>query len=184
MASDELREKVQQLLDREAIRDCLHRYARGLDRKDLGMIRSVFHPDATDHHGGAIAYHPAGDALIEDWKRRDAKRTFSQHVILNCSIDLDGDVAHAETYFQLVIGLSEEAAAEQPRLSVTGGRYIDRFERRAGEWRIATRVLIAEYSAALDAIEHPHQRLWARRTPADPSYSRPLLGPPSESVAT
>ncbi|GGD27420.1 hypothetical protein GCM10010915_04330 [Microbacterium faecale] len=181
MTTDEFHKKVQQMLDREAIRDCLNRYARGLDRKDLEMIRSVFHRDATDHHGGPIAYHPAGEALIEDWSVRDAKRTFSHHLLLNCSIDLDGDVAHTETYFQLVTGLSAEAADDQPRLHLTGGRYVDRFERRAGDWRIATRVLIAEFSAAMDAIDYPHHRLWARRTPADPSYSRPLLGPPSES---
>lgn len=177
--NDELfRESVRGLLDRQAILDCLNRYARGLDRKDLEMLRSAFHPDATDHHGGSISYHPAADALIADWQIRDADRTFSQHLLLNTSIDLDGDLAHTETYFQLIVGLKPEAAAERAPLSVSGGRYIDRFERREGQWRIAQRVLIVEYSAAMDATEWPHHLLWSRRDKTDPSYARPLLGPP------
>jgi hypothetical protein len=169
---------VRDLMDRQAILDCLNRYARGLDRKDLDMVRSAFHPDATDHHGGTIDYHPAAEALIADWEVRDAHRTFSQHLLINTSIDLDGDLAHAETYFQLIIGLKPDARPELPRLGLSGGRYIDRFERRDNEWRIARRVLIAEYSAALDAQDEAYHRLWARRSKEDPSYARPLLAPP------
>jgi hypothetical protein len=175
---DAFRRVVQELADRQAILDCLNRYARGLDRKDLDMLRSVFHPDATDHHGGSIDYHPAAEALIADWQVRDAHRTFSQHLLINTSIDLDGDVAHAETYFQLIVGLKPGARPDQPRLGLSGGRYVDRFERRNGEWRIARRVLIVEYEAALDARDRSHHLLWARRSKEDPSYARPLLGPP------
>jgi hypothetical protein len=173
-----LRRSVQELLDRQAILDCLNRYARGLDRKDLEMIRSVFHPDATDHHGGSIEYHPAAEALIADWEVRDAHRTFSQHLLINTSIDLGGDVAHAETYFQLVVGLKPGVRPDQPRLGVSGGRYVDRFERRGAEWRIARRVIVVEYAAALDEREQQHHMLWARRGKEDPSYARPLIGPP------
>lgn len=180
-AEADLRDIVRGLLDREEIRECLNRYARGLDRKDFEMIRSVFHPDATDHHGGTIAYSPAGDALIEDWIVRDAKRVFSHHLLINSSIDLDGDVAHVETYFQLLVGLDPDAAADESTLGLSGGRYIDRFERRDGDWRIATRVLVSEFSAAMDPIDYPNHRRWASRSTADPSYARPLLGPPTEN---
>lgn len=178
---EDLRTSIGELIDREAIRDCLNRYARGLDRRDLDMLRSAFHPDATDHHGGHIDYHPAADALLADWKVRDADRAFSQHLLLNTSIDLDGDTAHTETYFQLLIGLKEGVRPEAPRLSASGGRYIDRFERRDGEWKIARRVLIVEYSMAMAEIDRPHHLRWARRDKSDPSYARPLIGPPGES---
>lgn len=170
---------LDELLDRQEILDCLNRYARALDRKDLDMLRSAFHPDATDHHGGHVAYHPAAEALIEDWEVRDADRAFSQHILFNTSIDLDGDTAHTETYFQLLVGLKPDVRPDAPRLSASGGRYNDRFERRNGEWRIACRVLVVEYSMALDAIDRPHHLLWARRDASDPSYARPLLGPPA-----
>lgn len=174
-------EQLRKLLDREAILDCLNRYARALDRKDPDSLRTVFHRDATDHHGGRATYHPAADELIADWETRDADREFSQHLLFNTSIELDGDTAHTETYFQLMVELKRDARTGDPALSVSGGRYVDRFERRAGEWRIATRVLIVEYATEIDSVEQPHHRLWARRDRSDPSYARPLLGPPGES---
>lgn len=180
MDDDALRRAVQGLLDKEAILDCLNRYARGLDRRDLDMLASVFHDDATDHHGGGAEYHPAAEALIADWDTRDIHRTFSHHLILNTSIDLDGDVAHAESYFQLIVGLKPDVRPGEPRLSIGGGRYVDRFERRDGEWRIARRVLVLEYSTAWDENDAlPWVREWARRNADDPSYARPLLGPPA-----
>jgi len=179
MNDDELRRAVSDMLDRQAILDCLNRYARGLDRRDLEMLRSVFHPDATDHHGASAEYHPAATALIADWDTRDVHRTFSQHLIINTSIDLDGDIAHTESYFQLVVGLKPGARPEQPRLTLGGGRYVDRFERRDGAWRIARRVLVLEYGAALEEAQLPHVLAWARRDPSDPSFARPLTGPPA-----
>ena len=46
-----LQTMVQELHDREAIRDCVARYCRGVDRFDRELILSAFHPDATDEHG-------------------------------------------------------------------------------------------------------------------------------------
>jgi hypothetical protein len=172
-----MQKAVQELLDRQAILECLNRYSRGLDRKDLDVLRSAYHPDATDHHGALGDYNP--ETLITDWLVRDADRTFSHHLLLNTSIDLDGDMAHTETYFQLLIGLKPEAAKNGSTLVVSGGRYIDRFERRNGEWRIARRVLISEFSATMDPIENPHLLEWARRSKEDPAYARPLEGPPA-----
>jgi hypothetical protein len=176
-----MQKALQDLIDRQAILACLDRYARGLDRKDIEMLQSAYHPDATDHHGSYGDYYPAPQEIVTDWLIRDADRAFSQHLLLNSSIEINGDEAHGETYFQVIVGLTPEAAKAngRPPLTVGGGRYIDRFERRAGEWRIARRVLISEFACALDSLENPHALLWARRSKQDPSYDRPLLGPPS-----
>lgn len=167
---------VRELLDRQAILECLDRYSRGLDRKDLDMIRSAYHSDATDHHGAYGEYDP--ETLIADWLIRDADRTFSHHLLLNTSIDLDGNEAHTETYFQILVGLKPKPLHDSV-LVVSGGRYIDRFERRDGEWRIARRVLVAEFSASMDLVESSGLLEWARRSRQDPAYARPLLGPPT-----
>ncbi len=181
MDDAELKAAVQELLDRQAILDCLNRYARGLDRKDIEMLQSAYHPDATDHHGGFGDYTPAPVAIVEDWLIRDADRAFSQHLLVNTSLDIDGNEAHGETYFQVIVGLTPEAAeaSGRPPLTVGAGRYVDRFERRNGEWRIARRVPISEFSAALEEIKNPHALAWARRNKQDPSYARPLLGTPA-----
>lgn len=179
MDDRDVRAAVLAILDRQAILDCLLRYARGLDRRDAELLRSVFHPDATDHHGIGKEYHPAAEALLEDWKGRDDERAFSQHVLLNSSIDLDGDLAHVETYFQLLFDLAPLEVGGPPRLRLSGGRYVDRFERRDRQWRIARRVVVSEYTGVMDRIDLPYHRVWADRDATDPSYARPLEGPPA-----
>ncbi|MGH9269734.1 MAG: nuclear transport factor 2 family protein [Ilumatobacteraceae bacterium] len=49
-----------------------------------------------------------------------------------------GDVATSETYWQ------HRAIGGDGALIESFGRYLDRFERRAGQWRIAERVTIVE----------------------------------------
>ena len=42
---------VQRMLDKDDIRDAIYRYARGVDRGDLALIRTAYHADAWDEHG-------------------------------------------------------------------------------------------------------------------------------------
>ena len=39
-----------ELADREATRDCLFRYCRGIDRADPDLLRTVYWPGAMDYH--------------------------------------------------------------------------------------------------------------------------------------
>ena len=43
--------ELQNLLDRQAILDCLNRYNRGVDRCDEELLLSAYHEDATECHG-------------------------------------------------------------------------------------------------------------------------------------
>ncbi|HNI35818.1 MAG TPA: nuclear transport factor 2 family protein [Microthrixaceae bacterium] len=155
------------LADRQAIVDCLHRYARGVDRGDEDLLRSAYHTDAIEDHG---AYVGGVDGLVEFLGK--AHRAFDayQRYVTNTHIDLDGDDAHVESYYICV--LRDDDAG---RTLVNGGRYVDRFERRAGEWRIARRVVVMEweYSVEGGAPRYP-VTLPARRDRDDVSYRRPL----------
>ena len=42
--------KLQELCDRAEILDCMHRYARGMDRLDRTLLRSAYHDGAIDDH--------------------------------------------------------------------------------------------------------------------------------------
>lgn len=168
--------RVAQLLDRQEITACLLRYTRGVDRVDPDLIRSAFHPDAIDHHGPVTG---TVEDFLDWWLPQQPPREVSMHYISNTTIDLDGDVAHVETYFTYY-----HKAFDAPEMSLSGGRYADRFERREDGWRIATRVVIRDWSmtadgtrtgAYLDAL--PRR---ARRDRTDPTYTRPLLGPPDQ----
>jgi hypothetical protein len=43
--------RLQELVDRADILDCVQRYARGIDRHDVELVASCYHPDAIDDHG-------------------------------------------------------------------------------------------------------------------------------------
>jgi hypothetical protein len=88
-------------------------------------------------------------------------------------VELDGDVAHAETY---CIGTFLRKA--EPVVDMAGGRYIDRLERRDGEWKIVAREVVIEWVCACDASASRFSAdaypdgTWDR---TDPSYARPLV---------
>jgi hypothetical protein len=129
------------VVDRAEIYAALVRYCRGVDRRDLEMIRSTYHPDAWDDHGtyqgdleGFLAF-----VAEEVWSRF---RT-TMHKLGQALIEIEGDSAECETY-----AICHHVAAEDGRDtqdSVMGIRYLDRFERRDGEWRIARRQLRWEW---------------------------------------
>jgi hypothetical protein len=169
--------ELQRLLDRQAILDCVHRYARGLDRHDDDLVASCYHPDALDHHGDFTGrpdeFIPWANALHEsEWVAH-------QHFITNHTAEIEGDVAHAESY---VIGALRRKG--EMTVDLAGGRYVDRFERRQGEWRIAAREVVIEWVVAADdaralfSIDAFPKGAWDR---GDLSYRRPLEVQPPRS---
>jgi ketosteroid isomerase-like protein len=165
----DLEAQVQGLADRQAILDCIYRYARGVDRDDIDLVASAYHDDAVDDHG---FYVGSGRGLGEWVFVRHKESPASQHHITNHMAEIDGDTAHAETYFFSINRSPDDTA------SLATGRYVDRFERRNGEWRIAVRIVITEsvLSANSDELAAFAQRAFApfSRDRSDLSYRRPL----------
>lgn len=194
--ADDIMTRMRDLLDRDAIHQCVHRYARGVDRFDRELILSAFHSDCLDEHGKFVGLPEE----FADWAlaQHGAAHQSHQHCLLNHACEVDGDTAHAETYF-LFVSMNR---AGKP-LTLGGGRYIDRFERRDGEWRIAARVTLRDWSmmdeiadtsdlsaftstrASLSEAERAFMN--AGRGPArdrsDPSYDRPLRIDPARRAA-
>lgn len=81
-------ESVNELLAREAIREVLQLYARGVDRRDWALVASTYHPDAHDDHGG---YKGGVTGLLEWLERRHASIEQSMHFLGNCLIDFRSD---------------------------------------------------------------------------------------------
>ena len=91
---------LRRLLDRQAIADCVHRYARGLDRRDEELLRSAYHPDAVEDHG---QYVGGLDGLVAYLMDVHAPFAGYQRHVTTQNVDIDGDDAHAESYFLSVI---------------------------------------------------------------------------------
>jgi len=129
--------QLELLLAERAIARVLYTYARGADRFDLELMRSCYWPDGTDDHG---SYTGGVDGFIEFVGPALERFDRTNHVLGNMLIDVDlpNDVARAETYAVAFHRFHDADGREQDM--VAGLRYVDRFERRDGEWRIATRV--------------------------------------------
>ena len=138
-------EPLQRLIDRQDILDCLHRYARGLDRHDDELLESVFHADALDNHGRWVGDR---DAFVR-WANHECHNHLAAHMhhITTHTCEIDGDVAHTESYVLFV-----HRYKDPKTVHVAGGRYIDRLERRDGEWRIARRRLVVDYRYLADGV--------------------------------
>jgi hypothetical protein len=173
----------QELLDRQAIRDCLTRYCRGMDRMDDELTLSAYHPGAVDDHGSIVA-----EAVpFVEWANEThrTRTSLMQHMITNHSCELAGDIAHAETYW---LAIARHPASEAVTLS--GGRYLDRLERRDGRWGIVARKCLVEWGGTpqMTPLEAEHRRMHLgagepRRDRGDPSYERPLSIPPERLAA-
>lgn len=169
----ELERKVQYLTDRQQILDCIVRNACGNDRFDAERVSGTYHPDGMHEIGssaipgpkyGEHANHAHG-AMCEQ----------NQHHVTMHACDIDGDTAHAESY---VIGLFLDKGRETSR--ILSGRYIDRLEKRNGEWKIvvrrATVEVIVEGTAKMINLPQFRERgyLKGSRDKNDLAYARPL----------
>jgi hypothetical protein len=127
-----------ELADREAIRDCLYRYCRGIDRMDAELLRSAYWPGAMDYHTG---FTGTVEQFVQWALPRLQAMQDSVHNLGNILIKLDGDKAAVESYFWSVAIVP----GDEPRQVMACGRYLDRFEKRNDEWRIAERVVAHDW---------------------------------------
>jgi hypothetical protein len=166
--------RLETLLDRQDILDCLTRFSRGIDRFDKAVFLSAFHPDAIIAAGPFVG----GPAELCDWAfaLHGGLQKATHHNLLNITFDIEGDTAHTESYY-LYVGRNRDDTNW-----IAGGRYIDRLERREGIWRIALRTNAIEWSGDVPATPIPfadvpgiHGNGTPSRDITDPSYQRPLV---------
>jgi hypothetical protein len=124
--------------DREAIRDCLFRYSRAIDRCDMELLKTAYWPGAIDRHTG---FAGTVEEFAEWAEPRLRAMPHAVHMLGNIFIRVEGERARVETYFWSVNVLAEGS----PREVRAVGRYLDRFERRGEEWRIAERLVVHDW---------------------------------------
>jgi hypothetical protein len=153
--------------------DCIARNARGCDRHDAALLASTYHHNGVDEHGFTVNPGPK----YPEWANaaHNAMSQQSLHNITTHTCEIDGDVAHAESYS---VGLFLDPNGNTGRL--LAGRYADRLERRNGEWRIVLRrttvdVIMTGDASILNSKEFPDLGyIKGTRDKGDVSYQRPL----------
>jgi hypothetical protein len=131
---------IESMLDREQIRCSIAQLARGEDRRDAALISASYWPDSVTDYGvfkGSFDDYlawvvPGADAI-----------TNTQHHVGQSHIELDGNRAMVETqvisYHRIDYGEGDEHD------TVIGGRYLDAFEKRGDDWRIASRTMLYDW---------------------------------------
>ncbi|WP_070150988.1 nuclear transport factor 2 family protein [Sphingobium phenoxybenzoativorans] len=163
---------IDAVISRQKIADLTMAYCRGVDRADEDLLKTIFHDDSIVISG---AFNGGGQQFATEICRI-VKAVFNQtfHSIANQWIEVTGNAAVGETYVIAVSTMTNEDGSQSEML--TGGRYLDRFERRAGIWKISERSFVCDWNR-VDATTHSNDGMYApldllgRRGPEDPVYA-------------
>lgn len=164
---------LDELLSKQEIYERLCDYMRGQDRLDPVLHRSVFWDDARTDYG---IYKGDADGFVEFAQNALRPHKSNQHLIGQVRIDLEGDVGFGEVYFIAFHRLEIEG---EDRDLFVAGRYVDRYERRDGVWKIAFRSELVDWSrndpASDSFLQASPESLLGARGAADLSSQRDLL---------
>jgi hypothetical protein len=191
MSPDARAAALADLAARRDIEAVITRYCRALDRADLALMETVYWTDGVDIHG---IFSGRADEFVP-FIIREIRNFFvmGTHCVLNIAIEVDGDRASAESYLYSACRvrremvpdiLGERYAALCAGLGidpghehfVMAGRYLDRFERRGGEWRIIQRQVVMDWNDNSPSQEIREQGMMAELRPlgewgeGDPVY--------------
>jgi len=131
-----------QLADRIAIQDVLHLHCRGLDRLDKEAIQCAYWPDAEVDYGSYKGSAQVFAELVVGALGQAYELT--RHSISNTLVNLTGHLARCESSVHaahLLVGAREEL--------LFYGRYLDRLEKRQGQWKILHRQVVMDWSKRL-----------------------------------
>ena len=136
---------VQKLLDREAIKELVNLYCRAADRHDHELMRSLYHQDAIDDHGSF--FKGLAMDFIDKLPEIQAPMKILHHNVTTHCIELNGDAAEGEVYILAFHQVEDKEASYDV---IIGGRYFDRYTKRAGVWKFSERAVVADWATVQD----------------------------------
>lgn len=168
----DLDSKVQEILDKESIRELVHIYCRAADRHDHELMRKLYHEDAYDDHGSFFK----GKAMefIDLLPEIQKSMGILHHNVTTHNIHLMGNLAEGETY---IIAFHQVLTDESSYDVIIGGRYFDKYEKRDGVWKFSSRAVDADWAYVNDPSQvnliHPmiEGANLGTSNETDPSYS-------------
>ena len=162
---------VEELLAKQEIQELSGTYMRGLDRLDPVLLRGVFHDDAETDYG---FFQGGPDAFVAMAMGALREHAANHHMLGQINLRLEGEVAFGEVYFQAFHRIASDGRDVDLFIS---GRYVDRYERRGGAWKIAFRAEVNDWARtepAADVYFQTNPRsLRGARAPEDLSYRTP-----------
>jgi len=130
-------EALATLIAKDKIRDLVLLYSRGVDRKDIELLRTLYAKGATDNHGK----HYNGDAegYLRFLEKSFPHMRYSGHHICNHLVSVENDRGEGEVYALAwhLIPDGKDGYVED----FMAVRYVDRYLRENGRWLFASRVV-------------------------------------------
>ena len=130
--------QVRELLDREHIRDLVHRYCWAVDRGTLEEVMALFHNECNlalvpgKRYLGRAATYKWYDVYMQN--RMEVLR----HLIHNQVITVNGDTATSKSYFDAVGDLKGESIT-------VAGFYEDTLLRVNEEWKFTEKIIKLDF---------------------------------------
>jgi SnoaL-like domain len=138
---------IDEIASRLEIEHALTLYCLGVDAGDAEAIKRSFHPDATDEHGPWQGLGWELAARLQHSAEHPEGR--GHHEVCNVFIEFDSpDVARVSSYVHAYHPVKDDE--DKDRLLIFAGRYLDRFERRDGDWKIAARKVMSDFHSLTD----------------------------------
>ena len=134
--------QLAELIDREKIREVVHRYCFAVDRGTLEQVMALFDGECDlelvpgKRYRGRDAVHKWYDAYMR------TRMGVLRHLIHNQVIELGGNEAASKSYFDAVGDLKGESI-------VVAGFYEDRLRKRGAEWKFAEKIIRLDFLVPL-----------------------------------
>jgi hypothetical protein len=133
--------QLHELASKQAIRDTLSRYCRGLDRMDKAMACSVWHDDGTAHY--IDMFEGSGHDFVDwVWQAHEGMERHS-HQISNMMIEVAGNTAVSEAYVTVALWTNPDNNGQQQEI-IGRSRYLDRWSVRDQRWAIDHRTHVLD----------------------------------------
>jgi len=148
---------LQEMLEEFALRKLIHTYCRAVDRGDFATLQELYHREAVDAHGEI-----SSGSVDEFLKTLEASRPHirsMQHNVTTVNFAIDGNRAEGEIY---TIATHTFGAGDHDVDVIIGGRYLDKYEKRDGIWKIIERTIVTDWAHVNDPstvdLSHPITR--------------------------
>lgn len=143
---ESLIQKIEAISAEMEIRNLVHACTRAVDRGDVECLKAAFHPDAVAEYG----FNPSKTVseFLTRYEQQIPTVWDVQHNLTTSVIRIEGDYAEGESYV-IAYHLFEEGGTT--KCLAIGGRYLDKYERRGGVWKISHRIGIEDWSVKAPA---------------------------------
>ncbi len=137
---------IEEVIAHVEIRHVLSKYVRAGDRHDIELANSVYWPEAHIKHAHVDAGVEYIDRAAKKHKEEALPGVACHHITGQYIKIDDADHARVESCCFAIWPYFDENHVEHT--GAFSGRYLDKFERRNGEWRIIERLVVHDFSRA------------------------------------